>query len=152
MLLADAPPLSGNLGRIYAQQRRDPTVGKPSPSLTGSRRRLQAINEMLSHRWFGSHCAFSWKAATVGKVKRAFGDWHLRNLNWGMPRLIDVPTLSTKERLHLQRRLPCERHAGRVLRRALGYLIENDTKRTEGKLRQYADFHRYSPYFMKAVP
>jgi hypothetical protein len=88
----------------------------------------------------------------VGKVKRAFGDWHLRNLNWGTPRVIDVPTLSTKERLHLQRRLPCERHAGRVLRRALGYLIEDDIKRTEGKLRQYADFHRYSPYFMKAVP
>lgn len=93
-----------------------------------------------------------WARKDVGKVRRAFGDWHLRNLNWGMPRLIDVPTLSTKERLHLQRKLPCERHAGRVLRRALGYLIENDTKRTEGKLRQYADFHRYSPYFMKAVP
>jgi hypothetical protein len=88
----------------------------------------------------------------VGKVKRAFGDWHFRNLNWGTPRVIDVPTLSTKERLHLQRKLPCERYAGRVLRRALGYLIEDDVKRTEIKLRQYADFHRYSPYFMKAVP
>jgi hypothetical protein len=88
----------------------------------------------------------------VGMVKRAFGDWHLRNLSWRPPRVIDVPILSTKERLHLQRRLPCERYAGRVLRRALGYLIEDNTKRTEGKLRQYADFHRYSPYFMKAVP
>jgi hypothetical protein len=88
----------------------------------------------------------------VGKVKRAFGDWHLRNLDWGTPRVIDVPTLSTKERLHLQRKLPCARYAGRVLRRALGYLIEDDVKRTERKLRQYADFHRYSPYFMKAVP
>ncbi|HTZ97427.1 MAG TPA: O-methyltransferase [Terriglobales bacterium] len=88
----------------------------------------------------------------VGKAKHAFGDWHLRNLNWGTPSVIDVPTLSTKERLHLQRRLPCDRYAGRVLRRALGYLIDNDIRRTEGKLRQYADFHRYSPYFMKAVP
>lgn len=93
-----------------------------------------------------------WARDDVGKVKRAFGNWHLRNLNWGTPRVIDVPTLSTKERLHLQRRLPCERHAGRVLRRALGYLIEDDARRTEGKLRQYADFHRYSPYFMKAIP
>jgi len=86
------------------------------------------------------------------RVKRAFRTWHLRNLNWGKPRMIDVPTLSTKERLHLQRLLPCNTNAGRVLRRALGYLIENDTRRTEAKLRQYADFHRYFPYFMKAIP
>ena len=88
----------------------------------------------------------------VDRVKRAFRDWHFRNLNWGTPRMINVPTLSTKERLHLQRKLPCEKYAGRVLRHALGYLIENNTQRTEEKLRQYADFHRYSPYFMKAVP
>jgi hypothetical protein len=86
------------------------------------------------------------------KIKRAFRTWHLKNLNWSKPRMIDVPTLSTKERLHLQRLLPCDANAGKVLRRALGYLIENNTRRTEVKLRQYADFHRYFPYFMKAIP
>jgi len=86
------------------------------------------------------------------KVKRTFRTWHLRNLNWDKPRIIDVPTLSTKERLHLQRRLPCKINAGRVLHRALGYLIEDDAPRTEEKLQQYAQFHRYFPYFMKAIP
>ena len=66
--------------------------------------------------------------------------------------MIDVPTLSTKERLHLQDRLPLNLNAGRVLRRALGYLIDKDVRRTEAKLKQYADFHRYFPYFMKAIP
>lgn len=86
------------------------------------------------------------------KIGSAFSKWHLANLSWKNPRLIDVPTLSTKERLHLQSRLPCNANPGRTLRRALGYLIDNDTRKTEAKLRQYADFHRYFPYFMKAVP
>ncbi len=35
-------------------------------------------------------------------------------------------TLSTKERLHLQRRLPCNANAGKVLHRSiLGYLIDS---------------------------
>jgi hypothetical protein len=86
------------------------------------------------------------------KVKSAFKTWDLKNLNWKKPRIIDVPTLSTKERLQLQRQLPCTANAGRTLRVALGYLIESNTQRTDAKLRQYADFHRFFPYFMKAIP
>jgi hypothetical protein len=82
----------------------------------------------------------------------AFQGLRFSNLNWAEPKLIDVPVLSTKERLQLQRFLPCEEMAGRTLREALGYLIDWDQAKTEGKLSQYADFHRYYPYFMKAVP
>jgi hypothetical protein len=86
------------------------------------------------------------------RVREAFRTWHLANLNWAKPRKIDVPTLSTKERLHLQKRLPCNLNPGRTLRNALGYLIDADRAKTESKLQQYSDFHRYFPYFMKAVP
>jgi hypothetical protein len=86
------------------------------------------------------------------KVKSAFNTWDLKNLNWKKPRIIDVPTLSTKERLQLQRQLPCSANAGRTLRVALGYLIESNTQQTDAKLQQYADFHRFFPYFMKAIP
>lgn len=85
-------------------------------------------------------------------VRKRFKGWQLANLDWNEPSEINVPFLSTKERLHVQRRLPCRRNAGRVLRRALGYLIEEDQKLTESKLQQYADFHRYFPYFIKAIP
>jgi hypothetical protein len=54
------------------------------------------------------------------KVRHAFRSWHLANLDWAKPRTIDVPTLSTKERLHLQKRLPCYTNPGRTLRNALG--------------------------------
>jgi hypothetical protein len=86
------------------------------------------------------------------ETKRAFRRWDLANLEWGPPKRIDVPALSTKERLHLQRRLPCHRGAGSTLRRTLGYLIDENREKTESQLGQYAQFHRYFPYFMKAVP
>ena len=85
-------------------------------------------------------------------VKRAFQSLQFANLNWRPPKRIDVPLLSTKERLHLQHLLPCGNRAGSVLRQALGYHIDDDRQRSEMKLRQYADFHRYFPYFMKAIP
>jgi hypothetical protein len=86
------------------------------------------------------------------RVKEAFKGLQFPNFEWGRPRLIDMPILSTKERLHLQRLLPCGPGGGAILRRSLGYLIDDDQESTEMKLQQYADFHRYYPYFMKATP
>jgi len=85
-------------------------------------------------------------------VRDAFKSLKFANLDWARPKKIDVPVLSTKERLHLQRILPCAGGAGRVLRQELGYLIDKDRQQTEMKLKQYADFHRYFPYFVKATP
>ena len=82
----------------------------------------------------------------------AFKNWQFANLDWEPPTEINVPNLSTKERLHLQRYLPCSKHAGRRLRKSLGYLIDDSQSKTEQQLQQYADFHRYFPYFIKAVP
>ena len=84
--------------------------------------------------------------------KKTFKTWQFANLDWSEPNEISVPSLSTKERLHLQRSLPCRQNAGRTLQRALGYLIGDSKKETESKLQQYADFHRYFPYFIKAIP
>lgn len=86
------------------------------------------------------------------KVRKPFEGWKLANLRWGKPKRIDVPELSTKERLHLQEHLPCLKDPGKALRKALGYLIDDDWQKTEAKLKQYADFHRHLPYFMRATP
>jgi hypothetical protein len=88
----------------------------------------------------------------LDKVKVAFKGWEFANLIWAAPKRIDVPILSTKERLHLQHKMPCPRDAGKILCRTLGYLIDDTETKSEAKLRQYAAFHRYSPYFMKAIP
>jgi len=90
--------------------------------------------------------------AEVGPVVENFGDWELANLDWSKPRRIDLPILTTKERLHLQGHLPCPKDAGRALYQLLGYQIEEGEERTRAQLQQYADYHRYSPYFVRAVP
>ena len=87
-----------------------------------------------------------------GTFRKLFKSWPFENLDWKGPTEINVPNLSTKERLHLQRHLPRSKNAGRALRQSLGYLIEADTAQTETELQQYADFHRYFPYFIKAIP
>lgn len=85
-------------------------------------------------------------------VKEIFQSLQFANLDWKQPRKIDLPALSTKERLHVQRLLPRPAGAGPVLRESLGYLIEDDLENTEAMLQQYADYHRLFPYFMRAVP
>ena len=85
------------------------------------------------------------------KLKKTFKDWEFANLEWKPPRQINVPTLSTKERLHLQPMLPTTKPET-VLYRRLGYSITEDSKEAEEALKQYATFHRYAPYFLKGVP
>lgn len=82
------------------------------------------------------------------RLTEAFADWEFANLDWGPPTRINVPTLSTKERLRLQPFLPAETPE-KTLRAELGYSIG---KGTAGMLKQYAAFHRYAPYFLKGVP
>lgn len=92
------------------------------------------------------------KRSNKWRVKKAFKDWEFANLTWEKPERIDIPILSTKERLHLQCRLPCTTSRGATLRAKLGYLIDDDTRKTDEALEQYAAFHRYFPYFLRGVP
>ena len=88
----------------------------------------------------------------INAVKQVFEDWAFVNLDWCPPKLINVPVLSTKERLHLQCLLPSNSTTGTTLQQALGYLIDDNTCKTVAALKQYADFHRYSPYVFRGVP
>lgn len=81
-----------------------------------------------------------------------FAAHRIANTTWGKPRRLDVPFLSTKERLRLQEFLPCPKDAGATLLKELGYLIDEGKAKSERKLQSYADFYRYYPYFIKAIP
>lgn len=80
----------------------------------------------------------------VEKIQQWFQNCHFVNLKWNCPQKIDVPILSTKERLHLEKYLPTKAKTGRSLSRALGYKIDN----TES-LKQYEEFYQYYPYFAR---
>ena len=86
------------------------------------------------------------------RFRNIFRKWPFANLNWRSPKRIDVPILSTKERLYLAKLLPCDRDAGNRLMKALGYLVDANRSSSVAKMRQYADFHRYFPYFVRAIP
>lgn len=92
------------------------------------------------------------KQVNKWRVKKAFKGWEFANFTWDNPKLIDIPILSTKERLLLQGHLPCTTSRGATLRDELGYLIDEDIRKTDDALEQYAAFHRYSPYFMRGIP
>ena len=84
--------------------------------------------------------------------RKAFDGLHFANLDWREPKKIDVPILSTKERLHLQEKLPCDGDAGKTLLEALGYELDRGADGTIRQLEQYSQFHRYYPHFIRAVP
>lgn len=102
--------------------------------------------------WMFTLTGVIWRRNDKESVERAFAGWEFANLTWTKPRLIDIPDLSTKERLHLQRHLPCSTSRGAKLRAKLGYLVEEDIPTTEAALEHYAAFHRYFPYFLRGVP
>ncbi len=102
--------------------------------------------------WMFTLTGIIWSRIDKEPVKKAFDDWDFANLTWAKPKLIDIPDLSTKERLNLQQYLPCISAAGATLRDKLNYLIEEDIPKTDAALEQYAAFHRYFPYFLRGIP
>jgi len=67
---------------------------------------------------------------------------------------IDVPVLSTKERLKLEEILPTETGDGTVCVTALGYLTEGDDSEevSIAKMSNYERYSRLYPYFARMVP
>lgn len=85
-------------------------------------------------------------AANAKAVKSALKHLDYTNTSWRKkPLEIDIPVLSTKERLHLQSDLPC---AGGKLQKKLGYKIGENSL---DQLKQYSKFYREYPYFIRAV-
>ena len=75
--------------------------------------------------------------------------WDHENLNWNAPYRIDVPILSVKERLHLERHLPVIQKTGANLQNALGYKIDDSITSSKRKFKQYQEYYDYYPLFAK---
>lgn len=73
---------------------------------------------------------------------------HLKYANTGWrknPKLINIPVLSSKERLHLQADLPCK---GGQLQKNLGFKIGANSLE---QLKQYAEYYKEYPYFIQGI-
>lgn len=78
------------------------------------------------------------------EIKNKYNTWIHANLEWSEPVQISLPFLSIKERLWLEEILPC---SPKNLCERLGYKIES--KNNEEQIKQYCDFYREYPYFIK---
>ena len=87
----------------------------------------------------------------VSEIRKWFKDWAFINLTWKDAHRIDVPILSTKERLHLEKYLPTTTKTGRFLSRSLGYRIDDSKKKHIEKLKQYEEYYQYYPYFARVL-
>ncbi len=68
--------------------------------------------------------------------------------------VIDVPTLTIKERLKLDAALPRDVRNNLSCLKRLGYLIEGEgsDSRSEKKIKEYEKYYRFYPYFGKVLP
>lgn len=89
------------------------------------------------------------KKNQASQILNWFENWRFLNSRWEGPRRIDVPILSTKERLLLERHLPTIAKTGRNISRVLGYRIDNTSEANIDKLKQYEGFFQYYPYFAR---
>jgi len=83
------------------------------------------------------------------KIEDCFRSWHFFSQTWDTMHKIDVPVLSMKERLKLEKLLPVKNNTGKALLRTLGYNIDKTENSSLERLKQYAAFYKYYPYFVK---
>ena len=66
--------------------------------------------------------------------------------------VIDIPALTLKERLQLEKYLPSSKKDGTMLSRKLRYMIGKDEDDNLRKCAQYEKYYRYYPHFNKIIP
>lgn len=87
----------------------------------------------------------------IASIKEKLKSITYANFDWHEPDLINIPALSMKERLWLEKHLPvdAEKDAGEELYEALGYLIDSNVKISKRQLAHYADYCRFYPNFIR---
>jgi hypothetical protein len=70
---------------------------------------------------------------------------------WEKPNFLNIPELSVKERLKLEKLLPINesQNAGDILNTELCYLIDENEAQSKEQLSHYADYYRDYPNFIK---
>jgi len=90
----------------------------------------------------------------VDAISQRLQGWNFFKSEFGDPHKIDVPFLTLKERLHLEKYLPylpANTNVGQQLKDALAYNIDDTLTESISKFQQYADFYRHYPSFVKAL-
>lgn len=89
--------------------------------------------------------------STACKRRKCLRGWSFSNLKWDVPKRIQLPVLSIKERQMLEQKLPVKKNTGKALANCLGYQIDKSEHNLDS-LQQYAEFYNYYPHYAKITP
>ena len=84
-------------------------------------------------------------------LKQRMRSWKYLNLEWTEPKIINVPTLSIRERLAFDKYLPIKGNSVMRLKQQIPFELGEDETETVEQLQQYADFYRFYPFFTRVV-
>ena len=89
--------------------------------------------------------------SNIKQTRDAFVSLRFADFDWIEPSSINIPSLSAKERMHLERYLPVNpgEDPGDVLFEALKYNIDRSKTETKKQLSNYADYCRDYPNFIR---
>lgn len=76
-------------------------------------------------------------------------NWPLGLFEWAEPKLINVPELSVKERIHIDNLLP--QSDSETIKESLGYRIDGDDKEMNSLIQNYITYYRLYPLFSKVI-
>lgn len=75
--------------------------------------------------------------------------WELSNTNWGIPKRIDIPDFTIKERLYIDSLLPDAK--AEDIQNKLEFLFDDSEKKSLDMLSTYILFYRRSPLFSRVL-
>jgi hypothetical protein len=84
--------------------------------------------------------------ATIAQAGLA--DWQYLAKDWSDLRRINMPELTVKERIHINQLLPGTSEAA-ALQSRLGFQVDERAEASLDKLRNYAEFYRHFPQFVR---
>mgnify|MGYP000916650570 CR=1 FL=1 len=94
-----------------------------------------------------------YERSNISNIKKILKNVRFLNNNWCDPIEINIPNLSLKERLYLEKMLPVEEEvdAGELLFDTLKYCITDGQSQSKKELRNYADYYRDYPNFIRTM-
>jgi hypothetical protein len=87
----------------------------------------------------------------IDRFKSQLSSMKISDFEWNLPRIINIPSLSIKERMLLEKYLPIssEEDSGSILFEKLSYKIDDSDKRCKQQLAHYAEYFRDYPLFIR---
>jgi hypothetical protein len=81
--------------------------------------------------------------------KTGIDRWSLSNTHWDVPKVIDIPNLTLRERLYIDSLLP--QFSAEEIQKKLDFLFDKKEGKSVKMIDNYSNFYRQSPHFSRII-